>query len=621
MALDQIDDIAQVSEYTESDNFSWAVQWSRFMARRLGLHQHVHIALQDTLAQLALALEQGDSAIYLDTIPHELEPFTGIPTGQGVVTRPFVWDAPYFYLQRYWALEYRLSQIICGLLRDPVEQIDTTPYQALFHDNVEQQQALNVGVNQHLAIITGGPGTGKTYLVTRIVAVLKKANPKLRIAMAAPTGKAAQRMAEALQRAFADPALQEAGLGHADFQQQQTQTLHRLLGLGHRHGPRYHAKHPLPYDVIVVDEASMLDLQLAYLLCAALTPQARLILLGDAQQLSSVEVGQVLADLLSVNALTHVRLKQSRRFAAEAQIGRFAKFVYDHSYTADQVLDNWFEIVRPTLVTPQDEHIFTLHFQDELSLPKTTSSSRSIERDQAQKTSVDQVNFMTLTPYTQSNDIALVYRHLAQGYSDYINALKEYELGRITLADLATQFDRYRVLVAIRTGKWGLNTINAAISDWVGQQLQQARQEEWFVGRAVMMTINDPFLGLANGDIGICVRMPSTDPEQHHPLGVYFPSLGYCIATTRLPRSVETAFALTIHKSQGSEYRHVAVIINQDAQRLLSQELLYTALTRAKKMLTLYADESALAQSLTCATTRHSGLTQQIQRALTVTSH
>lgn len=598
----------------------WYQVWSEFLAYNPKFQGDAMQpeTVAECLKQLAAALEDGDSALDLsrDDSPikksalAELGNFCAPYQEQKIVNQPLVWDAPYLYLQRYWALEYRLAQNIVRLVRQPVSQYDVTQFLGLFEGNIKQQHALQLGVNHRFAMISGGPGTGKTYTLSRIVAVLKKFEPSLRIAMAAPTGKAAQRMTEALHQAFSSPMLHQADLHHADFEHQNAQTLHRLLGLGYQRGPKYHVEQPLPFDLVVVDEASMLDVQLAHMLFDALSPQCRLIMLGDADQLSSVDVGQVLADLMRVQALRpyQIKLTESRRFAADAQIGQFARFIYsDHvgQNDGDKVVNMWQNTVKPCQITADHRDHLTLQFADESGSARTAP--------------IDRVNALRLQHAYSPNDPMLeaIYHQLAAGYGDYVAALHSYQHKiitqpeRVTVADyaeLSTCFDRYRILVAMRAGALGLHAINNAVSREIRQQVNDGGAE-WYIGRAVMMVYNDPNLGLSNGDIGICIR-------ENNAYAVYFASVGRCIAAARLPQSVQTAFALTIHKSQGSEFRHVAVVLDNAAERLLSQELIYTAITRAKKMVTLYAHDQALAASLIRQTTRISGLTQQVERLL-----
>ncbi|WP_288391738.1 AAA family ATPase, partial [uncultured Acinetobacter sp.] len=304
--------------------------WSEYLVQTpFNLRERNSEQIRDMLQALIEASLQGDSGLAISSSDvAQLGKFAVHASQAAQTVAPMVYDDEMLALYRYWSLEQRLATQVHRLTQMQLSAVDVTSYTNLLTDP-HQQAAMKMVANHALNIITGGPGTGKTYTLARIIAVLNQAIPDIRIAMAAPTGKAAQRMQEALQASFQDTKLLESGLLSEELQQQSTQTLHRLLGLGHQQRPRYHAKQPLPYDVVVVDEASMLDLQLATLLFEAIPANCRLILLGDAKQLASVDVGAVLADLQQVPALkhNHVQLVTSRRFNAEAKIGQFAGFI------------------------------------------------------------------------------------------------------------------------------------------------------------------------------------------------------------------------------------------------------------------------------------------------------
>lgn len=589
------------STQNDSETSTWATLWSSYLSQfntqSYHLNQENQSLVENYLLALSEALERGDSCIALTEKPQNITDFlldVGEYQTQDLSTvkqlKPMFCDSGRLYLQRYWAYEQRLAQRIASLLSEQVQQVDLAPYLSLFED-IYQQQALAQGVNSAFSLITGGPGTGKTFVLTHIVAVLKKFYPDMRIAMVAPTGKAAQRMQEALQKAFQNQKLHDAGLYHPDFAHQQTQTIHRLLGIGERGVPRFDASRPLGCDVIVVDEASMLDLHLTKLLFDAVQAPTRVILLGDANQLSSVDVGYVLADFQQVPALQqrHVQLKHSRRFVDDAKIGQFAKLIYATD--------------RPS-------------YADFLGKAQPQMLQLGDEIPQLAQVNVDWLGFYPLQqsenePLDTSTLIA-IYRQLALGYQTYFSILKEYLEGKVNYQQVAQVFDQYRILVAMRHGTLGLTQINLAMTQHLKHAFNLAQDSEWFVGRAVMVSSNDYQLGVSNGDIGICLP----HPDKREQLEVYFPSLDKWIAVARLPQSIQTAFALTIHKSQGSEFDHVAVVLDQSAQRLMGKELLYTAITRAKKMVSVFSSKDMLEHSLAVRTQRQSGLSQQIIRAL-----
>lgn len=546
------------------------------------------------IQQLMQAIENGDSCIQINTaqvscLKHLAQP-ESIALKQ---PSPFVYDDQYLYLYRYWSLEYALAVQVKRLKQQPTQALAADIAKDLLTDTF-QVQALNMVYQQHLNIITGGPGTGKTYTLARIIAVLNEANPTLRIAMAAPTGKAAQRMEEALQAAFKDPALQHYSILKKTLK---PVTLHRLLGLGTRYIPRFNERQRLPYDVVVVDEASMLDLSLAQMLFAAVPDQAKLILLGDAEQLASVDVGAVLANLQEVDALAENRthLKNSRRFVSDAAIGKFAAFIQRQAeqQSTTQVLTQFeHDVVKPSTLVP---------------VPLRAEMS-------------DVIQLEYLPEDTQENiQWGKYYDQLMYGFQPFVEILKQAQQQKDQfdqwLEQVIQNFDHYRILSAIRFGKLGLHELNQQIELRVLDALGILKQGDWYVGRPVMMTYNDYQLGLSNGDIGICLQRPSENSAQFE---VYFPSLNKWVMATRLPKNIETAYVLTIHKSQGSEFTHTAVVLENHATAMMSKELIYTGITRAKKVVSLLVAKEAFAKALTKRTTRSSGLLEKINNQLSL---
>ena len=571
----------------QSEQMTWINVWSRYLTQVQFSQSAQADSAAHVLQQLIEASLNGDSCIQIDLVQLETLGDLAISSEKAATqVAPCVYDQQGLALYRYWQLEQRLAQQICRLKRQMTPAIDISEYESLLEDEF-QQAALKMVLQQWLSIITGGPGTGKTYTLARIIAALNQMIPDIRIAMAAPTGKAAQRMQEALQNSFKDPKLIASGLVTDELRNQSTQTLHRLLGMGNRQIPRFNAKQPLPYDVIVVDEASMLDLNLATALFEAVPESCRIILLGDANQLASVDVGSVLADLQQVDALAEnrVQLKNSRRFSDEAKIGQFARFIQAQQDSS-----------RPELILTQleDEIVKAAPLQD-ITLTKEMSDVIQLEY------------FAT----AQKMDVEQYQQKLMYGFRAYVDSLIAYlnaEQPTEYIQQVISTFDDYRILAAVKHGTLGIEQINRYAERWLNQQLKQIAIAEWYVGRPVMMTYNDYQLGISNGDIGICFKHRA-QPQQFE---VFFPSLNKWISAHRLPRNMQTAFALTIHKSQGSEFTHTAIVFDANAEKLLSQELIYTAVTRAKKVVTLLADRNALLQSLTVRTVRRSGLVQKI---------
>ena len=569
----------------QSEQMTWINMWSRYLTQAPFSQSAQADSAAHVLQQLIEASLNGDSCIQVDLVQLEALGDLAIPSEKAATqVAPCVYDQQGLALYRYWQLEQRLAQQICRLKRQMTPVIDISEYESLLEDEF-QQAALKMVLQQWLSIITGGPGTGKTYTLARIIAALNQMIPDIRIAMAAPTGKAAQRMQEALQNSFNDPNLIASGLVTDELRNQSTQTLHRLLGMGNRQIPRFNVKQPLPYDVIVVDEASMLDLSLATALFEAVPDSCRIILLGDANQLASVDVGSVLADLQQVEGLAEnrVQLQNSRRFSDKAKIGQLARFIQAQQASSESVLTQLEqEIVKPASL-------------QEMSLSTAMPDAIQLE----------------YLPEQLDIEIEQYQQKLMYGFNDYAEILKSYlhaDQPEQYIQDVIRVFDDYRILAAVKHGALGIEQLNRYAERWLNQQLKQIAVAEWYVGRPVMMTYNDYQLGISNGDIGICFKH-RTQAQQFE---VFFPSLNKWIAAHRLPRNMQTAFALTIHKSQGSEFTHTAIVLDANAKKLLSQELIYTAVTRAKKVVTLLADRNALLQALTVRTVRRSGLVQKI---------
>lgn len=574
----------------ESQIPEWIQTWSDYILKGYPHSEKSHDQALELIQEILMAMLNGDSCIERENKNiNVLESHVIADTIAETTVAPFVYDDKYLYLYRYWHLEQSLATQIARLKLQRIPAIDISGFEHLLEDQ-HQKSAMNMVAKHALNIITGGPGTGKTYTLARIIAVLNQAIPDIRIAMAAPTGKAAQRMKEALQNSFDDPKLNEMGLVSDRLKNQETLTIHRLLGLGHQQKPRFHAKQQLPFDVIVIDEASMLDLNLATLLFNAVPENCRLILLGDAHQLASVDVGSVLADLGEVPALqeNRVNLLTSRRFKEGALIGKMAKFIQQSENSlpdTTELLTNFgVQVVVPSDIEP-------IVIQPEMS---------------------DIIQLEYLPETIKISDLPEYYQKLSYGFLNYFDVLQSYlntEDFTEKHKDVVKAFDQYRILTAIHHGAFGLESLNHEMEKVLFQRLPRlVKQGDWYIGRPVMMSYNDYQLGLSNGDIGICFKHRTQSGQ----FEVYFPSLDKWVSAARLPKNIQTAFALTIHKSQGSEFSHTAVVLDSAATKLLSQELIYTAITRAKTAVSLLVDVQAFIQSLKIKTVRHSGLKDKI---------
>lgn len=495
------------------------------------------------------------------------------------------------WLHRTWQAEFSLATRINSIINQQI-----TPLSIAIPDNLEKRQiaAINVANHNAFSIITGGPGTGKTYTVAQLVIALQQAaqsrgddapikfsTDSASLALAAPTGKAAQRMQESLQAAL--------DAANVDMQLEEAKTIHRLLGIGRTGRPRYDADNPLGEDIIIVDEASMLGVELANYLVSAVKKGARLILLGDANQLAAVDAGAVLSDLCRIPSLqpVHVELTESRRFSKDSGIGKLA-----------QQINN---------IDTDTQGIWQLLKQDQaLSFSNINTQSAQTNPNNQIKNSLSNVENL--------KKIILNY----QEYIKKINVLLEDPIEKSvptvvkeTITSLVQAFNQFRILTAGHNGEWGDHYINNYLTQWHLAELKlPLGQNTWFHGRPVMMLQNNYELGLFNGDIGFCLQT-GTDGA---PLEVFFENKTQGIAVSLLnDELVSTAYAMTIHKSQGSEFDHVAITFDTSHSRLLSKELIYTAVTRAKKQVSIYSTKSAFEKAVQTPTERYTGLALQFE--------
>ena len=375
-----------------------------------------------------------------------------------------------------------------------------------------------------------------------------------------------------------------------DLQLQEAKTIHRLLGIGRTGRPRYDTNNPLGEDIIIVDEASMLGVELANYLVSAVKTGARLILLGDANQLAAVDAGAVLADLCHIPLLQpiHAELTESRRFSAESGIGKLAYQINQAEVDTQAI---W-QLLR------QDE---ALSFQYVNTLQTNELKDNKIRNSLSNKKIIPKMSLK---------------------YIEYINRVKELLKNPIeksmpksvknTITSLMETFNEFRILSAGHNGEWGDHYINNYLTQWHLAELKlPLGQNTWFHGRPVMVLQNNYELGLFNGDIGFCLQ--TSDDRSR--LEVFFENKTQGIAVNLLNEEViATAYAMTIHKSQGSEFDHVAITFDNSHARLLSKELIYTAVTRAKKQVTIYSTKSAFEKAVQTPTERHTGLALQFSK-------
>lgn len=418
-------------------------------------------------------------------------------------------------------------------------------------------RAAQLAMSSNLMILTGGPGTGKTHTLSRIIAALWRDQPGLDIALAAPTGKAATRMRDAI----AEAALELDGPTAQRLRSIEPNTMHRLLGLRPGESPRHNRDNQLPHDVIVIDEASMISLPLMADLLNATRQRTRLILVGDPFQLASVEAGSVLGDLVyAQSALRPNVVELAVNYRSIAELDQLFQAV--NRGDADQVM----AILRAEPATGP------IRWLDIASSSPSSDPTREATAELLTETICDHA--LQLIDAADSGD------------SDRAHEL---------LTDT-------KVLCATRRGPLGLHEWTDRIESEI--VAKSARHTNWYVGRPVMVTRNDYITGLLNGDTGITmpdgtVSFPDSDPG----------SFG-----TEQLSDIETWWAMTIHKSQGSEFRHAIVSLDGET-RISSRELLYTALTRAKEQVTVVASEASIRATVQRRANRTSGLRQKLRSA------
>ncbi|VWB65524.1 putative exodeoxyribonuclease V alpha chain [Burkholderia metallica] len=654
--------------------------------------------------------------------------------------RPLIVDRhDHLYLSRYFDYERRLADAL-------VAQAGTAvPDEALAPDRLRdslaryfgpptgevdwQRVAAIVALTGRVTIVSGGPGTGKTTTVVGVLACLLDAHPALRVALAAPTGKAAQRMQEALHARAGDlPPELAARLPDTSY------TLHRLLGGGGAAGFRHHRDNPLPYDLIVVDEASMIDVALAAHLLDALAPGARLVLLGDKDQLAAVEAGAVFAELSARPAFTaaartriaqalgideaafvaalpvrddaataavpaahpvsaavpapapsSARATAARKPASRRKTDTRQASLFDDEPQDDE--DSSTDVAPPPAAGPVPAEtgdsgeavkaaeaaawieVGELAWLDAIELPPfdtgdaALASVTSMAPDATAAASApaaapaplaDCVVWLErnyrfgldspigrLSLAIRSGDVqaaldalpadesaaasfhddageslaSSTVERLARRFGAYLDALRDALAAPVP--DPLPLFDalnRFRILCATRSGLRGAEHVNALVAAHVrhAARVPLAVGAHWFTGRPIMVTRNDYALGLFNGDIGVAL------PDAHGVLRVWFrraDGTARAVSPAALPPH-ETAFALTVHKSQGSEFDEAALVLPASFGRVLTRELVYTAVTRARTRVQVIGPRRVLAQAVATRTQRDSGLAARVDEAL-----
>ena len=567
---------------------------------------------------LSQKLTEGNICISVDDVPENLNstPYSKSITAkelislkhlvskQDVLTTPFILHNERLYFQRYFKYEtniiHKLNDLIAAektVLANRMSQLESqrTLIQSLNTDykldNLTPKEKVDwqlVAVTQALlnnfTIITGGPGTGKTTTLAKLLIVLYALEPNAKVALAAPTGKASMRMLESLKSST----LNFTEETKAKIGQLVPSTIHSLLGYKRESvNFKHNAENPLPYNWVVVDEASMIDVPMFSKLLAAIGDNTRIILLGDKDQLASVEAGSLLGDLCqtlpSLNQFSNETAQWINTFITDDDRKINAEFINDTK-----------QLLAGHIIELKYSHRF--NSQGAIGKVSKAVIDGKVDEVKALIENAQGTNVIV----DQKNDPALLENFVA-GYAAFINE------PAIHLA--LKKLNELRVLVAVRQGPRGLYAINKAIELHLRKKALIKPDDEFYENRPIMITRNMYDLGLLNGDTGIMRKDASGNMK------VWFED-GQGGIKSVLPAYLnysETAFAMTIHKSQGSEFDHVMVILPEGTSNaLLTRELLYTGITRAKSSITIQGEMATIEHAVNSCVKRISGITGRI---------
>jgi len=533
-------------------------------------------------------MQQLTASPWVDT-PHEaMWPSPG--------SAPLVLEGGLLYLRRYREYERALALGLRRVAAQPVHEGDIAALAPLFgtlfphatHDD-RQARAAALALRHALLLVTGGPGTGKTTTTARLLVLLAaqatlsgQASP--RIALAAPTGRAAERMAESVRHAVQALAAQGIDADLLAALPSTGTTLHRLLGtIPDSPRFRHDRDNPLPYDVVVVDEASMIDLPLMAKLVDAIAPGTRLVLLGDPDQLPSVEAGDVLAAILGAAG--------GGEAIARADADALQPLIGDAVAPAPVGDEARFPGIRVHLERGWRQ-------SEALQLAPLASAVREGDADAA---------------LSRLRDGALSNIHFHENLADPLEAQRDVLLAHFralghaaTPADALAQSTRLRLLTAVRDGPQGARTLNARIERWLAESGGPVRAAQGHVhGQLLIVTENSYRHRLFNGDIGVCLR------DAAGTLVAWFPGDAVDAPRAFHPAALpahESAFAMTVHKAQGSEFDAVWLLLPARGNRVLSRELVYTGITRARRELHVAGSETVIREALSRHASRWSGL-------------
>jgi exodeoxyribonuclease V alpha subunit len=538
-------------------------------------------------------------------------------------------DVPLLYLRRYAGYEQRVGQSLLQRASEPLavpeaaarEWLDRffAPQSADPAATDWQRVACAVALRARLSVITGGPGTGKTYTAARLLALLlalHEGGSPLRVALAAPTGKAAARLKQSIDDALTRlpvPADSGLDLGALIARMGPARTLHSLLGARpDTRAFRHHAANPLDVDVLIVDEASMVHLEMMDALLQALPSTARLVLLGDKDQLASVEAGAVLGDLCQDAA--------AGRYSAATAL--YVQHASGQTLASEFVVSDAAPVLAQQTVMLRQSRRFKGAI-GQLALAVNRGDAAAARACLAGSVSAVDSPVLALQPSSPQAVCALALGAAGRpSYADYLRLLQTGPTGQSAevsseshaqwVRSVLKAFERFRILCAVHQGDWGTQTLNVAVQKALADAGLLKVKGDWYEGRPVMVTRNDAQLGVFNGDVGVV--LPGTEGR----LKVWFLD-GEALRSVSVMRlaQVDTAFVMTVHKSQGSEFEHTALVLPPGGAEVISRELVYTGITRAREQFTLVEAEADLLEAaIERPSIRASGLAQRWAEAI-----
>lgn len=523
-------------------------------------------------------------------------------TAEGNENQVFILKNNKVYLHRYFSYETEILESIQQLSKtEYIEAKDQVllEHKAFIQSTFKSQAneinwqlvAALMAFRHQFSIITGGPGTGKTTTIAQFLALVYKINPKAKVALAAPTGKAAVRIKESILHAKSQiETLDEKS--KSLFDQINSSTIHRLLG--YKKGTHYfkhNAQNPLNYDIIIVDESSMIGISLMAKLMQAIPSNQQIILLGDKDQLASVEAGSVFGDICQAQSISNVFDADTIQF-----INQFSEVKLENHLQKQNI--------------PLSSHIVELQ------------KSYRFDKDKG----IGQISHLVLEGQLQAKDIAQFksndqvriftdYRH--QDFRAFYELYETYISEKDTLLALKT-FSQVRLLSPTHQGEHSVDYFNREIENYLKSKSFLYPKLGFYHNQPIMITQNDYHLNLFNGDVGLIRE------DINGELQAYFEAEDGSLRTLspNFINKYKTVFAMTIHKSQGSEFDHVAIVLpEQEDLKILSKELIYTGLTRAKKDLWIFSKASILEKASQRPVQRASGITERIMELINTETH